>query len=297
MPLFERPTPTHAVHEEIARLHLAQQWRRNAFEETPLPGTRRNIAQASRLCTTQGKRRVGVSAAAIRVAEVTPELCEVKVCRYCSRWNFLLTKCAGKTVFHLGCIGETDGTLEDKVRAFLTGRALHPNLMKVASEVVGIDLNKEAVQCVGNAAGTDNLFVGDVEHLEQVNLDRTFDVIIFGDLIEHLSCPGLALNGLRRFMSAESELVISTPNAFSLPANIRFSLGRHSEGAEHVAGYSRFTLQNVLARHGFRVTEFLTCFDRPASSRTGRTKIAGGSFLFRLMPERGGTLMAVCQKR
>src|SRR5207248_4425866 len=74
---------------------------------------------------------------------------------YCSRWDFLLKKCTNKTVLHLGCIGETDCSLDEKLEAFRTGRALHPNLIRVASDVVGIDLNAAAVHLVRTKAGID----------------------------------------------------------------------------------------------------------------------------------------------
>ncbi|MGI9072217.1 MAG: class I SAM-dependent methyltransferase [Bryobacteraceae bacterium] len=219
-----------------------------------------------------------------------------RITGYCSRWDFLLKRCTNKTILHLGCIGETDCAPEEKLEAFCSGRALHPNLVRVASDVTGVDLNAEAVHLIQTKAGLNDLLVGDVEHLEAINLQRTFQLIIFGDLIEHLSSPGLALDGIRQFMSPDSELIISTPNAFSLPANIRYSLGRHREGAEHVAAYSKFTLPAVLARHGFSVTELLTCFDRPPQSWTRRLTFAIGTPVFRMLPERGGTLLAVAKR-
>jgi 2-polyprenyl-3-methyl-5-hydroxy-6-metoxy-1,4-benzoquinol methylase len=219
-----------------------------------------------------------------------------RITGYCSRWDFLLKKCTNKSVLHLGCIGETDCSPEEKLHTFRTGRALHANLLRVASDVVGIDLNADAVHLVRTKAGVNDLMVGDVEHLETVNLGRTFQLIVFGDLIEHLSSPGLALDGIRRFMSLESELIISTPNAFSLPANIRYTLGRHREGAEHVAAYSKFTLPTILARHGFQLTELLTCFDRPPQSWPRRLTFAIGEPIFGILPERGGTLLAVARR-
>lgn len=91
--------------------------------------------------------------------------------------------------------------------------------------------------------------VGDAELLDRSPLRGTFDVIVFGNLIEHLSFPGRALEGVRRFMAPNSELVISTPKAFGLLANVRIGLGRFYGGNEHLAAYSRFTLPALLARH------------------------------------------------
>jgi SAM-dependent methyltransferase len=214
---------------------------------------------------------------------------------YCSRWSFILNRCKGRSVLHLGFVGETDGSLQVKVDAFGVGRVLHPHLTRVASEVVGVDRDECAVEAIRSQFQGDGLLVGDVEHLERLPLDRTFDVILFGDLIEHLSCPGLALEGLRRFMSPHSELIISTPNAFALLANLRFSMGRFREGNEHVAAYSKFTLPALLERHHLKITELYTCFTRPPETWKGRMKFSIGASVFKTIPDRGGTLLAVAK--
>jgi SAM-dependent methyltransferase len=174
---------------------------------------------------------------------------------------------------HLGFVGETDGSLEKKLQAFGDGQILHAHLTRAASEVVGLDRDERAVQAIRSKFGESALLVADVEHLEQLPLNATFDVILFGDLIEHLSCPGRALEGIRRFMASGGELIISTPNAFSLLANIRFTLGRFREGLEHVAAYSQFTLPVLLERHQFRLTELCTCFDRPRNPGRGAWRL------------------------
>jgi SAM-dependent methyltransferase len=213
---------------------------------------------------------------------------------YFSRWSFILDRCKGRSVLHLGFVGETDGSLEMKVNAFGAGR-LHTHLVRVASEVVGVDRDKDAVEGIRSKFGEAGLMVGDVERLERLPLDRTFDVVLFGDLIEHLSCPGLALEGMRRFMAPHSELIITTPNAFALLANIRYTLGRFREGNEHVAAYSKLTLPAILERHHLRMTELYTCFNHPPLSRKERIKLSIGIPFFKAMPDRGGTLLAVAK--
>ncbi|MGH9761543.1 MAG: methyltransferase domain-containing protein, partial [Blastocatellia bacterium] len=141
--------------------------------------------------------------------------------------------------------------------------------------------------------GVRGLFVADVQRLDKLSWTDRFDVILFGDLIEHLSCPGLALDGIRRFMTDQSELIISTPNAFALLANARYSLGRYREGAEHVAAYSKFTLPTLLERHDLKLMELFTCYDRPPES--GKVRFALGVRCFKMVPERGGTLLAVAR--
>lgn len=215
---------------------------------------------------------------------------------YCSRWDFILARCRNRNVLHLGFIGETDASLDQKVGAIRDEQTLHSQLLKVASTIAGVDRNEPAIEMIRSKVGWDNLYVADVEHLERLDLKGTFDVVLFGNLVEHLSCPGLALNGIQRFMNKKSEMIISTPNSFALLSNIRFTLGRFREGEEHVTGYSKFTLQALLARHGFEMTELFTCYDKPPVAWKQKVEFAVGVPFFKAMPERGGTLLAVSRK-
>jgi len=219
----------------------------------------------------------------------------LKVSGYCSRWEFILKRCEGRTVLHLGCIGETDVSSEDKLEAFAAKRVLHPHLLGVAREVVGVDLDAPTVELIRSHLRVENILIGDAEHLWQVDLPRTFEVIVCGDLLEHLSCPGSALEGARRFMTAKSELIISVPNSFALLANVRFTLGCFRDGDQHVATFSKFNLLTLLERHHFRVTELYTGYDRPPTSYTQRIKFAVGIPFFKLLPDRGGTLLCVAK--
>lgn len=231
----------------------------------------------------------------LTAAPYIPVKSSVSVKRYLSRWEFILSRCRARRVLDLGFVGETDGSTADKLRAFQAGSVLHPHLSQVASRIVGVDLNGEAVRAIQERTGTTGLFIGDVERLENVALHGPFDVIVFGDLLEHVSSPGLALDSIRRLMSYETELIISTPNMFSLMANVLFSLNKWREGNEHVASYSKFTLPTLLERHGLKLTELYTCYDRPPGSLRRKVLFSIGKPAFRLFPERGGTLLAVAK--
>ena len=101
----------------------------------------------------------------------------------------------------LGLLVRPTAPCRVKVDAFGVWASLGIRIWTLAaSEVVGVDRDEHAVEAIRSKFQEDALLVGDVEHLEQLPLDRTFDVILFGDLIEHLSCPGLALDGIRRFI-------------------------------------------------------------------------------------------------
>ncbi len=219
----------------------------------------------------------------------------MRVAGYYSRWTFLLNRCRGKSVLHLGCIGETDVSPEKKLEAFAAYRVLHPKLAAVSPRLVGVDIDAATIELIHARLGRDGILAGDAEHLENLPLDDTFDVVLCGNLLEHLSSPGNVLQGVQRFMTPASDLIVSVPNSFALLANLRFSLGRFQEGAQHVMSLSKFNLQTLIERHGFQLKELYAAYDQPPASWKGRLKLALGTPLFKLLPERGGTLLAVAR--
>jgi ubiquinone/menaquinone biosynthesis C-methylase UbiE len=172
------------------------------------------------------------------------------------RVDFIKKMCVGKKVLHLGCTNYpyTKESLENNI-------LLHNEIEAVAGELYGFDFDQKGIDVLLDAGGK-NLFRADLEKLEDVRLDETFDVIIAGEMIEHLSNPGLFLKGIQRFMNAQTNLVITTINAYSAMRFMIYGL-RGRGGAlepvhpDHVAYYSYRTLSLVAERENLRVREFL----------------------------------------
>lgn len=172
------------------------------------------------------------------------------------RVDFIKSVCEGQRVLHLGCTNfpYTQDSIDNDM-------LLHFDLEKTASELYGFDFDPEGLDTLASAGGT-NLFRADLEKLNEVSLDMTFDVIIAGEMIEHLSNPGLFLTGIQRFMSPTTRLVITTINAYSA---LRFVIyGLRGKGGvnemvhpDHVAYYSYKTLSLVVQRSGMSVSEFM----------------------------------------
>jgi SAM-dependent methyltransferase len=173
------------------------------------------------------------------------------------RVEFIRTACAGKKVLHLGCTNwpYTQDAID-------SGTLLHFELEKTAGELYGFDFDQEGLDVLAKSGGK-NLFRADLEKLDEVPLDETFDVIVAGEMIEHLSNPGLFLQGIQRFMTPETRLIITTINAYS---GMRFAIyGLRGKGGvnepvhpDHVAYYSYKTLKLVVERANLDVDEF--CF-------------------------------------
>jgi SAM-dependent methyltransferase len=215
---------------------------------------------------------------------------------YFQREPFLVERCKGKSVLHLGCIGYTEGDPESRAAFFKSRSSLHSDLVGVARQVVGVDIDRETLELL-RAQGSRNLFDGDVENLERSDVPRSpgFDVILAGDLLEHLSNPGLMLESVKSFLAPGGRLLVTTPNAYGLPNFLRFLRGKLVEGKDHVQSYSVFTLSNLLARHGWRVTDAHTCFQGRARNIHGRFSFGVGRRAFERYPSLGGTLIAVCE--
>jgi 2-polyprenyl-3-methyl-5-hydroxy-6-metoxy-1,4-benzoquinol methylase len=214
---------------------------------------------------------------------------------YVSRDEYILSRCRGKRVLHLGCLGETCRAASEREAFFLTSRSLHARLGEVSARLVGVDLESEALTAL-QRAGYPDVYGGDVENLNDVGLPSIgFDVVVAGDIIEHLSNPGRMLDGIRDILERGGELVVTTPNAYGLPNYLRFLKGNLREGADHVQSYSPFTLGYLLARHGWSVSSALSCHQARAESLSGRTAFAAGRWILRQFPKLGGTLLFVCR--
>jgi SAM-dependent methyltransferase len=172
------------------------------------------------------------------------------------RTDFIKTTCVGKKVLHLGCTNYpyTKEALDNNI-------LIHLEIEKVAKELYGFDFDQEGIDIL-REQGVNNLFRADLEKLGDVPLDETFDVIIAGEMIEHLSNPGLFLKGIQRFMNADTNLIITTINAYCAMRFMIYCLRGRGGGSEpvhpdHVAYYSYKTLSLAIQRENLQVRDFL----------------------------------------
>lgn len=98
-------------------------------------------------------------------------------------------------------------------------------------------------------------------------------------------------------MGKNSEILITTPNAFGLLHFIRYTANVFREGSDHVLSLSIFTLQNLLGRHGFHIEGPYTYYNRPASGWKDILRYLIGIPFFKTFPEFGGTLLVVARPR
>lgn len=148
-------------------------------------------------------------------------------------------------VLNVGCCGMED--------VWPRGMRLHLELEKRvgARRLMGLDINSNLVERMrldGHMA-----LVGDAEEIGALCHAFQPDVIVAGEIIEHLPNPGVFLEGARRILCPGGKLLLTTPNVWGFWTVYTYWLRRREErNSEHVAWYSARWLANLLERHGWR---------------------------------------------
>ena len=125
------------------------------------------------------------------------------------------------------------------------------------ARVVGIELDAAAADAA--RAWCTEVLIGDVEAMELPFAAASFDVILCGDLVEHLRDPGTALARLRPLLRARGRLVLTTPNVANWAMRLSLLAGRWRYtdrgilDRTHTHLFTRSTLVETVESAGYRV--------------------------------------------
>ena len=157
------------------------------------------------------------------------------------REAIILEEVENKHILDIGSVGQTDDyslwNLYKTVKLFsLTGIDLEDseNTAKVVFNKKEFDRDERVI--TGNA--------------ETYQFDRKFDVIVAGDVIEHMSNPGLFLDNSFKHLETNGKLVITTPNAKWWTVIFR-------PNRTHVLWHDKYTLTQLLERHNYAVEKMV----------------------------------------
>jgi SAM-dependent methyltransferase len=129
--------------------------------------------------------------------------------------------------------------------------------------------------------------------LEDAQIRESFDIVLAGDLLEHITRPGAMLESAKSLLKPNGRFIVSTNNAFGLHYQLRRWAGRYKEHFEHVCFYSPETLLHLFQRHGYRVVAMYGAYTVPPTGLRNRILFGLGRPLFRLFPVLAGTLIVV----
>jgi SAM-dependent methyltransferase len=162
------------------------------------------------------------------------------------RLDYLTSVCKGRRILHVGC---ADAPLA--IERINAGQLLQQRVEKVATEVIGIDISEESIQLL-QENGIVSVRVMDAE---QMSFDRKFEVILAGDVLEHVSNPGLFLKQIPELLEPNGELIIAVPHAFTLLALKVWLSQKESVHKDHCFYYSPKVLTQLCARYGLLPTK------------------------------------------
>jgi SAM-dependent methyltransferase len=94
------------------------------------------------------------------------------------------------------------------------------------NDVVGLDVDRDALDQAGRL-GIETVWANAEESLPFD--DEAFDVVVAGELLEHVREPAALVAEMRRVLRPGGTFVGSVPNAFRLKNRLRFAIGRHPE--------------------------------------------------------------------
>ncbi len=170
---------------------------------------------------------------------------------YIGYQDFVVAYARGKSVVHLGCADT--GFSQEKFKA---GLFLHARLQEVTKKLWGVDIDQVGLDWM-RSQGWQNLFQLDIEHMEAEPrlISEPFELVLLTEVIEHLNNPGRFLEALRPMFHAQTELLISTPNATSLGNIISNFHNTETVNPDHNFWFSYHTLRSLLDKFGYQIKQ------------------------------------------
>lgn len=157
--------------------------------------------------------------------------------------NTYLQECVrGKTVLHVGC---SDWPITEQRLAEKT--LLHLQLQRSAKDIWGIDLSEAGIAAL-RGQGINNVQVMDAEKLDLAN---SYDVILAGDVMEHMNNPGSFLQRATALLNEGGEIIIGVPSALTINNVKAWFGGREQVHLDHAFYFSPKTLSALLERFNF----------------------------------------------
>jgi 2-polyprenyl-3-methyl-5-hydroxy-6-metoxy-1,4-benzoquinol methylase len=149
-------------------------------------------------------------------------------------------------------------------------------LTRAGLHVDGHELDPDAAERARRVC--ERVYVGDLQQFDPAELDGTYDVLLFGDTLEHLADPAAVLRRLATHLAPGGALVVSVPNVANWAIRILLLLGRfrYTERGildrTHLRFYTRATLVEMIESAGFEVRSVVGTIPVPgvASETVGR---------------------------
>ncbi len=133
---------------------------------------------------------------------------------------------------------------------------LHKKLARITEPGMlwGMDISEEGVGLL-REMGFNQVVHGDCEQLDTDLKREGFEIILAGELIEHLANPGRFLESVSAIMNHGTELMITTCNANSFKGFLHAMMRREKVHPEHNYYFSYRTLKQLMDKFDLNCRE------------------------------------------
>lgn len=132
-------------------------------------------------------------------------------------------------------------------------------LVRAGRRVDGIELDPIAAERAERVC--ERVWVGDLQQIDVEDLDGPYDVLLFGDTLEHVPDPVTVLRALATKLRPDGTLVVSIPNVANWAVRLGLLAGRFRYtdrgilDRTHLRFYTRRTVVEMLEQSGFTIDE------------------------------------------
>ena len=161
--------------------------------------------------------------------------------------SFFCEKSLDRKVLHIGCYEHNNNYMN-------SDSWKHKQIHKVSRKCIGVDINKKGIQFMNKlgfaaiyADATSNKFLG-----------SKFNVLIAGDVIEHVQNIKGFMKFLRRHLSTNGRIYISSPNPFFFSHVLSAWTSRPMvANFEHTTWISESTMLEICRRSKFTLEKII----------------------------------------
>jgi SAM-dependent methyltransferase len=156
------------------------------------------------------------------------------------RCQYIAQQASGKRVLDVGVV-------EHFAAASQRDEWLHEHVRRAASSCLGVDILEEGVRDLQKRGY--QVVCADVS---QAPLNEIFDLIVMGEIIEHVGNPGVLVKNAALMLAEGGRLILTTPNPWYLNAILKniFEGQPFTDSADHVVWFDPSTLAEIGERAG-----------------------------------------------
>jgi 2-polyprenyl-3-methyl-5-hydroxy-6-metoxy-1,4-benzoquinol methylase len=166
------------------------------------------------------------------------------------REQYILDAAKGaESILHIGC---SDHPFTESLLG--SDGLLHSRLLGQAPHAVGFDISRTGIALLKKQYPKASFLLGDAETLGESVPENQYELIIAGEVLEHLSNPGLFLAACAKVLKKDGKLLLTVPNAFGIRRLIHVFMKVENYHPDHTFYLSENTVKVLADRYGFSIS-------------------------------------------